>query len=448
MGETQRKPITESDRLSDDEFDLRRLLGGDSSLVGRPSIGQITRSGPGGGGSTGVATGGGGGGAVRRIDSLSSTADAPNDWCPMSNIASPKPGELYIALGATGSSLSADAATDGIYKSTNFGDTWELWLAAGDIHSSIGWDNNASGGGRITLYVPDDGSLVMNLGKAMFAGDDRLQCGVWRVVFSTKAVTHTLSPTGSASISRCRGAVDGNGTTLYASVTEGTVGSSNTIDKSTNGGASWSGIRLETSSTKEGMHHIWVDPATPEHVIVFRRTTSSDFGIDESTDGGTNWTGITWTVTDSTKNEPPVSLLQFSVDWPKILMPWDSTGGGSFVYAEAKDFNVAAATGKAKFGTLNASSGNNLISGGKSLILEGDTSGFEVYEMNGLGQAALLLSTVTATLTNNSGGNIGYMRLNADRFYPHILYATFTTGGVFRSLDSGRTWIQKNEGLP
>lgn len=246
-----------------------------------------------------------------------------------------------------------------------------------------------------------------------------------------------------------------NGSILYAA-------SFQAIWKSVDGGDHWA--RSDSGYTGDAAVGIAVDRANPARVVI-----ASNSGIFRSTNSGATWsasnTGLSGMVARSLASDPAsVSPLWVSVDGPGGGVHRSDDWGATWTPvplpvpgAAAKALAVRGADVFAGWGNVlfrNRSGGGwttpypDTITDGITAIAAppGDTEVVVGTSASGIRRST---STPAPAWLPASAGltSLRISALAVKPFEPTTVYAASNGGGVFRSIDSGRTWTPVLSGL-
>ncbi len=207
-------------------------------------------------------------------------------------------------------------------------------------------------------------------------------------------------------------------TTLYA----GTAGEG--VLKSTDSGRSWS--PANTGLTKLSIYALAIDPSTP--TTLYAGTNHGE--VFKSTDAGRTWAARNNGLPSPARYIPELFVLTINPATPSTL--YAGTPDGVFRSTDAGETWSAASTGLV--GYVNCLAIDPLT---PATIYAGTDRGvFKSTDGGGTWVAA------------NTGLTRPYvLALAIDPVTPATLYAATNLGGIFRSTDSGDTWQAVNTGL-
>jgi hypothetical protein len=215
-----------------------------------------------------------------------------------------------------------------------------------------------------------------------------------------------------------------NTNTLYV----GTFGSPGVL-KSTNGGGNWQ--PMNTGLAVQTVLALAIDPKNPN--IVFAGTTAGQANaVFKSTNGGGNWspvgTGLPNGITNVIAIDPGNSQIVYAGTQAGFFK--SNNGGGSGSWTEM-DAGFAPDPSPAILAIAIDPQNTNVVYVG--------TGGFGVWKsVNGGGNWAPVTMGLTDFLVNG---------LVLDPQRPNVLYGA-TSGGFFRSIDGGASWIKFGVGQP
>ncbi|MBI4464982.1 MAG: hypothetical protein HY647_09785 [Acidobacteria bacterium] len=313
---------------------------------------------------------------------------------------------------------------DGVYKSTNAGQSW--------TRASAGLSNAAV----LTLAMDPSDPAVLYAGTSngVFKTRDRGQS--WTAVNSglipIPEITDLIGD-ASAAIVLSLAISPSNSSILYA----GTLG--NGIYKSTDGGLNWTAVnsglpQVPYLAILPVVTSLAVDPSNPATVYAGISAGDSTDGVFKSTDGGQSWRAISFDLASS-----HVLALAIPPSSP------------STVYAGTFGRGVFRSTN----GGLLWNATNSGLAAGNIFTLARDPSGSgTVYAGTGNGlfkstnrgqswaavSSGILNSVVTAVAVDPSNPSMVY----AGTGLPGGLGST----GVFKSTNGGQTWTPASTGLP
>ncbi|HEX2788357.1 MAG TPA: T9SS type A sorting domain-containing protein [Ignavibacteria bacterium] len=289
---------------------------------------------------------------------------------------------------------------NGIYRSTNFGDTWELLAAttstsfrnvlrmasdtAGNIYAATKSINTKQGGGEYTLA----GGLF----KSTNSGTS------WTKISSSTFADNYFNPTDVIAMtpSEILFAVNNNGATFGG------------IYRTTNGGTNWTKITSGLPTTGHARIALAQDPSHKDTLYsVFQSTDGSPAGdgglegIFMSTNRGVDWTGVTTP--------------------PKI----SSTGTRSYLGTQGWYDNVI---------TVDPHNSANIYVGGVDMMKSTNrgTNWTQLTYWHSFYGSPVIHADHHATAY--------------DPVTPDIVYEG-NDGGIFKTTDGGTTWTSLNNGL-
>ncbi len=384
------------------------------------------------------------------------SVDSGGTWVP-ANTGLPNPPDLYVNALAidptTPSTIYAGASGYGVFKSVDSGVTWaavNTGLTSGNV-STLAIDPTTPS----TIYA---GTF-----PTFFHGQPPIGGGVFKSTDS--GATWAATNTGLTNLIVTALAI--NPTTpaiLYAATSGGGV------FKSTNSAATW-------AASNEGLTNLYVsalaiNPTSP--TILYAGTTG---GVFKSTDSGSTWAGANAGLMNLI-----VSTLAIDPTTPSTLYAGTAieslsgTPGGVFKSTNSGGTWAAADTGlpKSSVSTLavNRTTPSTLYAGTGGGVFKSTDSGSTWTGANtglmNLIVSALAIdpktpSTLYAGTYNglvfrspNSGGtwlaasltHFDVHALAVDPTTPSTLYAGTDGGGVFKSTNSGGTWAAADTGLP
>lgn len=204
----------------------------------------------------------------------------------------------------------------------------------------------------------------------------------------------------------------------------------NSIEKSLDGGNSWTSVPLSVQSFS-----LASSPAAPQTILV-----GSGNGVYRSTDGGTTWTGANTGFPAGAS----VQLLAMSAADPTIAYAAPQTPGSSLptsygVYRSADSGQTWSA---ANAGMTSSAISHLVVSPTNANVLYASTDTTMQKSTDGGTTWATLLPFGTGPSANSG-------LLAIDPAHPQILYAG-TYGKITRSVDAGTTWetILNTQGAP
>ncbi len=232
-----------------------------------------------------------------------------------------------------------------------------------------------------------------------------------------------------------------------------TVGSSNTLYKSTDAGVTW------TSLNKSGDYvHLGVDPTNANHIIL---GGSSD-GITRSTDGGATWNpvNVTGGFTNSTQARFVNNRVYLGTYWTTDFSTWHNTSTESTCDHAPLEFFVADPTDSTKIYSSTIVGIEKSTDGGS--IFHDINSGLRAVQIYDIAQSADKNTVFIATgqgiahTTNflatdgptwtfpyaeaSFGTATQFFSILIDKNTPSTIYVGAVFGKIFRTTDAGATW--------
>ena len=337
------------------------------------------------------------------------STDGGSSWSPKTDQDNP------IAIGSMANNgdtvyagtgegwLNTDAVYGGgIYKSTDFGDTWTLlpstvgthvWGFRNVMKISIDPSNNIYAATYAYNYKDNVGGYYTN-GGLYKSGDG----GATWTKISTTAVTNYYSSCDVIAIS----------STDVLLATRGYSPNWGGIFQTTDGGTTWNQITSGLPTSNYNRIAMTQDPSHPNTVYaVFESTitkSSGDAGLNgiyKSTDGGSNWTALT----------KPGKLV--------------STGNLSYLGSQGWYGNVIS---------IDPNNSQNIVVGGVDMM--NSTDGGSSWS-----QLTYWDSYYGSPVVHADHHAICFVPSQ-----PNTLYAG-DDGGIYRTTDGGATWIALNNGL-
>lgn len=327
----------------------------------------------------------------------------------------------------------------GIFKSTDGGVSWtpmNKGLTKAAISAIVIDPNNSStvwiGNSIGAIYkTTDGGSNWSSSGSGLFAGNARI----------TSMVIDPSNPS-----------------TLYVSTTSDAVNPSLGVQKSTNGGASWSDSGSGGLGTKN-VYALGIDRTNPSIIYAGGIWDNSDRPMFKSTNGGASWvsisTGLSVLSVDSIGVDPVTSGTLFISQANGMRKStnggtsWTSGGSGlpfscckAIVYERNSSTNIWAATVNDVYRTTNGGTNWTAAKIGNERV--------NSIDINAAG--ALVAGTATSGLFRRPAGASAWSDANKGFFGARIftlvadpssagtLYAGTEATGIFKSIDHGRSW--------
>jgi len=217
--------------------------------------------------------------------------------------------------------IIAAGASGGIYKSTNNGVTWVNKLSPNTIHSATSIAQDTRPGNEDTWYVGtgERGSNLIGgngfssfyLGDGIYKSTDNGE--TWALLASTsnalpEQYSQAFDFVFNVAVSKSTGSV-------FAAA-------SNTIQRSTDGGVSWSTVRGSLQN------NAYTDVQTTSTGVIYATIQSglTNSGISRSTDDGANWTTITPTTWPAAYGR---TVLGIAPSNENIVYFWTYTAAGA-----------------------------------------------------------------------------------------------------------------------
>ncbi len=324
---------------------------------------------------------------------------------------------------------------DGIFKSTNGGQSWTAvnsGLTAVDViedlPAAIVLTLAIDPSNSTTLYA---GTLANGVFKSTNGGQN------WTAASSGLPAVALFGIPGILPVVTSLAIDPSNPATVYAGVTAGEL--TDGVFKSTDGGQSWTAVNFDLTPTS--VFALVLDPASP--ATIYAGTFGK--GVFKSSTGGQSWAAI-----NSGLAAAVVPALALDVSSPGTL--YAGTGNGVFKSTNSGQSWIAANSGirnalvtalavdPTNPATVYAGTG---IPGGS-----GSTGVFKTTDGGASWTAAHSdIPLVPAPDGSFSKGSSTVYSLGIDPASPDTLYSGTISGGVFKSIDGGRSWATANSGL-
>ncbi len=289
----------------------------------------------------------------------------------------------------------AGGITSRIWRSNDGGDTWSL--LAGGLPTGA-----TTGRGGIAISVSNPNRLY-----AVFANHPGSLLGIWRSNDAGATWTQTANPSGTfySSFGWYFGQVQVNPTNQDIVYVQGV-----NMFRSTNAGNTWS---TSFGSAHVDHHALWIDPATPTHVL-----SGHDGGVNISTNSGSTSTRFT-----------SLPITQFYAITSDPQLPHRLYGGTQ------DNSTPRTLTG--------ATDGWDILYGGDGFYCLVDPRNSNViyaeYQNGGLGKSTDLGNTWTDITSGFGGDRINWsMPYAMDPHNPDVLYCG--TYRIWRSQNGGSSW--------
>ena len=223
-------------------------------------------------------------------------------------------------------------------------------------------------------------------------------------------------------------------TTIY-------VGASFSVLKSANGGDSYESIFFDSSFGFPNILSLLIDPVNPSTLYA-----GTSRGAFKSTNGGLNWTPITNGMASTFSAAPRVNRLVFDPANPQTL------------YAATTNNLFKTTNGGTLWTPANAGLGTSTFVEVLALAVD-PAAPSTLYAGVGSFNGALYKSTDGGATWRQSSEGISYSfggntfllsanNLAIDPVTPATIYATTTSGGLFKSIDGGAQWnITRGSGM-
>jgi len=312
----------------------------------------------------------------------------------------------------TGTILAA--SIDGVWRSTDAGQTWTSVLDGGSFFD-VAWKPGSAG----TVFV--------TRGQDLF-GATQTDNGVF--VSEDDGLTFTLAGTGQppgADIGKTRIAISpSNPEVIYAHYVDsadwGTLG----VYRSVDGGSVWTLRNASLNTGGQGWYNnvLAVDPDDPDRIIV------GGVFLYRSSNGGVNYTAINPSVPFGDDTRPHYDHHAIAYEPGSTTAVWVTTDGGPW---RSADDGVTWSPRRA--GIISYQFYDICVAQSDPVFAMGGT------QDNGIpgrsGEAEWFHSTLIAD----------GMVCNVHPEDPLTIYAEWQSGQQVKSLDGGQTWLDNNDGL-
>jgi len=319
------------------------------------------------------------------------------------------------------------AGNQGLYRSTNGGATWAACAAlpaslrslALDSQSHFIYAGTTSGVYRSTdggaTWTPRSSGLSISSYSSLNVGALAIDRGDPQILYCQATATVATTPTGG-------------------------IGLKWGVFKSTNGGGNWRTIRGSGSTTiysYSGLprYFMTVDPLDSQ--VVFSGGEGTWGGVDRSTDAGQTWSTLS---VDASAPVLAVHSTATNIVYVGTRQGlYKSTDGGD-TWAVCSNFPQTSVTPNISAIALSPTDPDTLYVADIAKAVTANTAGQ-------ITMAGIWKSTNGGNTWQAANSGISSFRTGDISFSTTSLWATTSQGGIFSSSDSGGTWQARNTGL-
>lgn len=341
----------------------------------------------------------------------------------------PSAGTIYVMV------TYIDWRLSGIFKSTDYGETWERHIFLYDlVEGDVDFYTMPHGGnGEIGLAASDD-YLFVSLRLSSYAG-------IWRVAHSDNTDHDKIlasNTTRNKTSARISATPDGH-------VVTGNGPGSTFFDPvmlwSNDNGDSWTELKHLSDSSSLGVRVKWIEmnPSDSDEILVMYNTAS--FTTLYHTTDASNGLACTWTQIQFGLGDPAGrSYEHFAVRWSPLRISVQMVDDDRVILSDdyaSEDVSITALIAAAGDGDTTSNYPRVVHPTLSKMIAV--SKGGRIYEING--------SHPPTGATEISTVPVGPTVLEAHPQYDFndssVLYILIAGAGIYRSTDDGVTWIAK-----